>query len=78
VEAAFNETALNLALAARELIVLDVKPASTGSGSANAGLRSRGRDRREVLEVTRAMAALLPAGLPLALGARNLFRDGDR
>jgi type II secretory pathway component PulF len=66
VEAASSEAALNLALAARGLLVLDVKPASTGSGSANAGLRSRGRDRREVLEVTRAMAALLPAGLPLA------------
>lgn len=62
-EEAPSAAALAQSLEARGLVVLELAPER---------LRSKGREgfgfgrRREVLEVTRALAALLPAGLPLA------------
>ena len=57
-----NEAALLRQLEARGLQALDLMEAAESPG-----LPWRaGRRRRDVLEVTRAMAALLPAGLPLA------------
>jgi general secretion pathway protein F len=63
-ETASSEADLARVLATRGLVVLDVTPAE--QGGARAGhLPGRPR-KREVLDVTRALAALLPAGLPLA------------
>lgn len=64
------------ALARRGMVVLELVP--TESGAAPAGSR-RGARRQEVLEFTRAMAALLPAGLPLAraLSAAALLTSGE-
>jgi type II secretory pathway component PulF len=55
---------LSRALEDRGLVVLEVAdaPADAGTG----GSRLRFGLRREVLEVTRALAALLPAGMPLS------------
>jgi type II secretory pathway component PulF len=56
--------ALTRTLEDRGLLVLDVQEASAGTSSGKR--RFRFGVRREVLEVTRAMAALLPVGMPLA------------
>ncbi|HXC25732.1 MAG TPA: type II secretion system F family protein, partial [Gemmatimonadaceae bacterium] len=60
---AATAAALTRRLEGEGLMVLDMQERSEG-GAAGAGWRP-GR-RQEVLEVTRAMAALLPAGMPLA------------
>lgn len=75
-EHAASAGALTRALEDRGLLVLDISDApdaAAGSG------RMRVGNRREVLEVTRAMAALLPAGMPLAqaLGAAIGVTSGD-
>jgi type II secretory pathway component PulF len=68
--------ALTRSLEERGLLVLDVAEA-TGEGSRGKGVRF-GR-RREILEVTRALAALLPVGMPLskALQAASNVASGD-
>jgi general secretion pathway protein F len=63
-EAAPTAAALTQALEARGLLVLAVTAAGHPSEKQVGGLRLN--RQREVLEVTRALAALLPAGLPLA------------
>jgi general secretion pathway protein F len=63
-EAAPTGAALAQALEARGFVVLDVAPAE--SSAPEHRTESRGSHKREILEVTRALAALLPAGLPLA------------
>jgi len=63
-EAAATAAALTRTLESRGLLVLTVDPAGTASAGPTAGWG--GNRRREVLEVTRALAALIPAGLPLA------------
>lgn len=60
-EAASDAATLSLALERRGLLVLDVAAVEEGSRS-----RPGGGTIRQVLEATRALAALLPAGLPLA------------
>src|SRR5690349_10391386 len=60
---AISSNALTRTLEERGLLVLDVAE-SSDAAAAKGGVRF-GR-RREVLEVTRAMAALLPVGMPLA------------
>lgn len=62
-EHAASPGALTRALEDRGLLVLDVRDAPA---DAAAGGRFGFGTRREVLEVTRALAALLPAGMPLA------------
>jgi type II secretory pathway component PulF len=62
-EDAASPGALSRTLEERGLLVLDVAE-STGTQGGRRGFKF-GR-RREVLEVTRAMAALLPVGMPLA------------
>ncbi len=71
---AATSAALTRTLEDRGLLVLDVDPADT----ATEGGFGFGR-RREVLEVTRALAALLPAGMPLAqaLGAASSVASGE-
>jgi general secretion pathway protein F len=71
---AATPAALTRTLEDRGLLVLEVDPADA---AAESGL-GFGR-RREVLEVTRALAALLPAGMPLAqaLGASSSVASGD-
>ncbi|HTR76804.1 MAG TPA: type II secretion system F family protein, partial [Gemmatimonadaceae bacterium] len=61
----------------RGLLVLDVAESKGGAATKSKGFRT-GR-RREVLEVTRAMASLLPAGMPLAqtLSASANVATGD-
>src|SRR5215831_11707604 len=73
---ATSSVALTRTLEERGLLVLDVAE-STETGGARRGFRF-GR-RREVLEVTRAMAALLPVGMPLAqaLNAASGVASGD-
>jgi type II secretory pathway component PulF len=73
---AASSGALARTLEARGLYVLDVAESAEGAG--NAGGFRIGR-RREVLEVTRAMAALLPVGMPLAqaLNAASGVASGD-
>src|SRR5437763_1802750 len=68
--------ALTRTLEERGLLVLDVTEA-TASSSSGTGFRF-GR-RREVLEVTRALAALLPVGMPIsqALQAASQVASGD-
>ncbi|HYV96533.1 MAG TPA: type II secretion system F family protein [Gemmatimonadaceae bacterium] len=63
-EHAASVGALTRTLEDRGLLVLEV--ADAPSDAASGGKRFRFGLRREVLEVTRAMAALLPAGMPLA------------
>jgi type II secretory pathway component PulF len=71
---AATPAALTRTLEERGLLVLEVDSAE----SAPEGGFGFGK-RREVLEVTRAMAALLPAGMPLAqaLGAASGVTSGD-
>lgn len=73
---AVSTGALTRTLEERGLLVLDVAESADGAG-AKRGVRF-GR-RREVLEVTRAMAALLPVGMPLAqaLNAASGVASGD-
>jgi general secretion pathway protein F len=75
-EDAATPGALSRALEERGLLVLDVSE-STGADGARRGFKF-GR-RREVLEVTRAMAALLPVGMPLAqaLNAASGVTSGE-
>src|SRR5687768_7127771 len=70
---AATPAALTRTLEERGLLVLEVDAAD---GAAEGGF-GFGR-RREVLEVTRALAALLPAGMPLAsaLGAASNVASG--
>src|SRR5579872_7264791 len=73
---AASSGALVRSLEERGLLVLDV----TESSSTSAGrARFRIGRRREVLEFTRAMAALLPVGMPLAqaLNAASGVASGD-
>jgi type II secretory pathway component PulF len=69
--------ALTRTLEERGLLVLDVAEATQRVSGAGAGFRI-GR-RREVLEVTRALAALLPVGMPIsqALQAASNVASGD-
>ena len=69
--------ALTRSLEERGLFVLDVAESAEGAGSTRRAFRL-GR-RREVLEVTRALAALLPVGMPLAqaLNAASGVATGD-
>lgn len=62
-EAAASADALQGMLEARGLLVLTISPAEEGGGS-RSGSAVR-VSRRELLDTTRAMAALLPAGLPV-------------
>jgi type II secretory pathway component PulF len=73
---AASSGALARSLEERGLFVLDVAESAAGA-EARAGFRL-GR-RREVLEVTRALAALLPVGMPLAqaLNAASGVASGD-
>jgi general secretion pathway protein F len=73
---AISTGALTRTLEQRGLLVLEV--AESAEAAANAGGVRFGR-RREVLEVTRAMAALLPVGMPLAqaLNAASGVASGD-
>jgi general secretion pathway protein F len=68
---------LSRSLEERGLLVLDVSPTEERIVAGGKGLKF-GR-RREVLEVTRALAALLPAGMPLAhaLSAAQNVSSGD-
>ncbi|HSQ30690.1 MAG TPA: type II secretion system F family protein [Gemmatimonadaceae bacterium] len=72
---AVSSGALARSLEERGLLVLDV--AESADGGVGRGFRF-GR-RREVLEVTRALAALLPVGMPLAqaLNAASGVASGD-
>jgi type II secretory pathway component PulF len=73
---AVSSGALTRTLEERGLFVLDVAESSMSAGERR-GIRF-GR-RREVLEVTRALAALLPVGMPLAqaLNAASGVASGD-
>jgi type II secretory pathway component PulF len=73
---AISTGALTRTLEERGLLVLEVAESAEGAGG-KSGVRF-GR-RREVLEVTRAMAALLPVGMPLAqaLNAASGVASGD-
>jgi general secretion pathway protein F len=73
---AVNPAALSRALEARGLLVLDADEAASGASS-TAGF-GFGRSRA-VLELTRALAALLPAGVPLsrALGTASQVVSGE-
>ena len=75
-EDAASPGALSRALEERGLLVLDVAE-SSGTQTGAKGFKF-GR-RREVLEVTRAMAALLPVGMPLAqaLNAASGVTSGE-
>src|SRR5215467_10112877 len=77
---AVSSGALARTLEERGLFVLDVaesRDAARGTGGGARGFRL-GR-RREILEVTRALAALLPVGMPLAqaLQAASGVASGD-
>jgi len=74
-EPAANATSATASLEARGLVVLDVAE-SAGTSEWRLG-KSRVR-KRDVLEFTRSMAALLPAGVPLAraLGTSAALVDG--
>ena len=73
---AISSNALTRTLEERGLLVLEVAE-SADAAATTSGVRF-GR-RREVLEVTRAMAALLPVGMPLAqaLNAASGVASGD-
>ncbi|HEY5060767.1 MAG TPA: type II secretion system F family protein, partial [Gemmatimonadaceae bacterium] len=74
---AASSGALARSLEARGLLMLEVAEATASTGSSGKAFRI-GR-RREVLEFTRAMAALLPVGMPLAqaLQAASGVASGD-
>ncbi|MFI5246176.1 MAG: type II secretion system F family protein, partial [Gemmatimonadales bacterium] len=74
-EDASSSGALSRALEERGLLVLEV---AESNGAAGGGRFKFGR-KREVLEVTRAMAALLPVGMPLAqaLNAASGVTSGE-
>jgi type II secretory pathway component PulF len=74
---AVSSGALARTLEERGLFVLDVAESSEAGRAATSGFRL-GR-RREILEVTRALAALLPVGMPLAqaLNAASGVASGD-
>jgi type II secretory pathway component PulF len=74
---AVSTGALTRSLEERGLFVLDVAESSSDAVGGRRGFRI-GR-RREVLEVTRALAALLPVGMPLAqaLNAASGVASGD-
>jgi type II secretory pathway component PulF len=76
-EHAASPGALSRTLEDRGLLVLEVAE-SADAAAAGGGVFKFGR-RREVLEVTRAMAALLPVGMPLAqaLNAASGVASGD-
>ena len=76
-EDAATPGALSRSLEERGLLVLEVAE-SSGAAAAGRGGFKFGR-RREVLEVTRAMAALLPVGMPLAqaLNAASGVTSGE-
>ncbi|MEO5568697.1 MAG: type II secretion system F family protein [Gemmatimonadaceae bacterium] len=69
--------ALTKSLEERGLLVLDVSETHVGDTKSGKGFRV-GR-RREILEVTRALASLLPVGMPLsqALQAASNVASGD-
>jgi general secretion pathway protein F len=69
--------ALTKSLEERGLLVLDVSETRVGAAKGTKGFRF-GR-RREILEVTRALASLLPVGMPLAqaLQAASNVATGD-
>jgi len=69
--------ALTKSLKERGLLMLDVAEARAGAAKSGGGFRF-GR-RREILEVTRALASLLPVGMPLsqALQAASNVASGD-
>ena len=71
VSEAASAMALSRTLEARGLLVLDVEPAQPVQRRTRG---ARGNARQDVLEVTRALAALLGAGMPLA---RALETVGD-
>jgi general secretion pathway protein F len=77
VENAVSPGALARTLEQRGLLVIDVAESTSGAAGAGRGFKF-GR-RREVLEVTRAMAALLPVGMPLAkaLNAASGVTSGE-
>jgi general secretion pathway protein F len=74
---AVSSSALSRTLEERGLLVLEVAESAEGGSGRVRGFRF-GR-RREVLEATRAMAALLPVGMPLAhaLNAASGVATGD-
>ena len=74
---AVSSGALARTLEERGLFVLDVAESSEAARAGTRGFRL-GR-RREILEVTRALAALLPVGMPLAqaLNAASGVASGD-
>jgi type II secretory pathway component PulF len=74
---AASSGALVRTLEERGLLVLDVAEAGVGTSAKKRGFRFG--QRREVLEFTRAMAALLPVGMPLAqaLQAGSGVASGD-
>src|SRR5215208_3364699 len=69
--------ALTKSLEERGLLVLDVAETRAGTATSTKGFRL-GR-KREILEVTRALASLLPVGMPLAqaLQAASNVATGD-
>ena len=75
--AAVSVGALTKSLEERGLLVLDVAETRAGATKSAKGLRL-GR-KREILEVTRALASLLPVGMPLsqALQAASNVATGD-
>jgi len=75
-EMAASSGALSRALEERGLLVLEVSESSVSAGGK---ARFRFGRRREVLEVTRALAALLPVGMPLsqALNAATGVTSGE-
>jgi type II secretory pathway component PulF len=68
-ENAVSGGALSRTLEERGLLVIDVAESAADAGGGGGGFFKFGR-RREVLEVTRALAALLPVGMPLAQALR--------
>ena len=74
---AVSAGALTKSLEERGLLVLDVAETRAGAAKGSTGFRF-GR-RREILEVTRALASLLPVGMPLAhaLQAASNVASGD-
>jgi type II secretory pathway component PulF len=75
--AAVSVGALTKSLEERGLLVLDVT--ETRAGETKSSGRIRFGRRREILEVTRALASLLPVGMPLsqALQAASNVASGD-
>ena len=75
---AASPAALTRTLEERGLLVLQVAEATAKEAGGGGGFSRFGR-RREVLEVTRAMAALLPVGMPLAraLDAASGVAEGE-